>query len=130
MSEDLTEAGKRLSYADFLLSRIESNEYAAGAFKHIFSACNIAIKALTNLNQIESESPRLTKQALMKFESEDAKSFAALKANNPMVFRPSFNLFASTFSSLVSGSRIYVALMITSEIIPRRTSSLLSYFHG
>ena len=60
-----------------MLSRkSESSEYVIGAFKHIFSACNIALKALTNLNQIESESPRLSKQALFKFESLEAKSFA------------------------------------------------------
>ena len=76
MSEELAEASKRLSYADFLLSRSESNEYASGAFMHIYSACNIAIRALTNLNQIESESPRLTRDSLMKFESEESKKFA------------------------------------------------------
>jgi hypothetical protein len=76
MSEELADANKKLAYADFLLSKSEASEYAVGAFRHVYLACNIAVRALTNLNQIESESPNLTKQALLKFGSLEAKGFA------------------------------------------------------
>ena len=76
MSKELTEASKKLYYADFLLGRSESKDYLVGIFMHVFSACNIALRALTNLNQFESESPRLTRDALMKFDSPEAKKFS------------------------------------------------------
>jgi hypothetical protein len=70
------EAEKKLAFADFLVGRADMDNYAKAAFGHVFASANILIQSLTGLNDLDSNSPQLVKQNLVKFNDPEATDFA------------------------------------------------------
>ncbi len=73
---NIEEAHKKLAFADYLLSREESQEYTRATLSHILKAANIGILSLTNLDNNSAGSPQIISEALAKFDSPEINTFS------------------------------------------------------
>ena len=70
------EAEKKLNFADFLISRGESENYSKAAFKHVLSAATMLIQELTDLDDNSANSPQLVAKTMKKFNEPKAADFS------------------------------------------------------
>jgi len=75
------EAEKKLNFADFLISRGESETYASAAFKHILAAAVILIQELTDLDDNAANSPQLVAKTMKRFNEPKAADFSKFYIN-------------------------------------------------
>lgn len=76
VNEELSEAEKKLIFADFLLNREDTEPYNNAAIRHVVEASRLAVKSLTNLEEDSIKSPQLLRQTLSKFEEKEPRDFA------------------------------------------------------
>jgi hypothetical protein len=72
---DMREADKKLSFADYLVSRSDDS-FSAAAFKHILAANHIFLHELTDLDDVQMRSPQIVKQTMKRFSEPKAEEFA------------------------------------------------------
>ncbi len=75
------EIDKKISFAEFLVGRGESKEYSLGAIKHIISAAQLLVQELTGMNQFDSKSPQIARNALIKFKEKEMTNFSNFYIN-------------------------------------------------
>ena len=69
-------AEKKLNFADFLISRGESNTYSSAAYKHTLSAVTILVQEITNLEEPAVRSPQLVSKAFKRFNEAKAAEYS------------------------------------------------------
>jgi hypothetical protein len=72
----IVEADKKLNFADFLVSRGDSETYSSAAFKHVMNAATIVLKILTDLDDNSLNSPQLVAKTLKRFNEPKAADFS------------------------------------------------------
>jgi len=75
------EAEKKLNFADFLISRGESENYAKAAFKHVLTATTMLIQELTDLDDNAANSPQLVAKTMKRFNETKAADFSKFYIN-------------------------------------------------
>ena len=69
-------AEKKLTFADFLISRGEGDTYASAAYKHTLAAVTIIVQELTNLEEPAIRSPQLVAKAFKRFNEPKAAAYS------------------------------------------------------
>src|SRR3989344_8518556 len=76
----LEEAEQKLKFADYLISRENTNEFLSGAMKHIFEAANLTVAEKLAFDNKSSISPILVRKKLAEgSEQEQEFSFYFLE---------------------------------------------------
>ena len=77
----ISEAEKKLEYAEYLLRRGSDGAFASGAIKHVIASASLAVQSFSDLDENKANSPRLIQQFLDKFEDEEVKDFSKFYLN-------------------------------------------------
>jgi hypothetical protein len=72
----MKEVKQKLNYADFLVSRGDSETYSSAAFKHVMSAATMLLKELTDLDDNSVASPQIVAKTLKRFSETKAANFS------------------------------------------------------
>tara|TARA_Y100000034_G_C6804771_1_gene361258 strand:- start:424 stop:762 length:339 start_codon:yes stop_codon:yes gene_type:complete len=68
--EKIVEAKKKLTFAEYLINRENSENFAAGAMKHVLSAAELAIQEISQLTDNEMKNKELINRVFDKITTE------------------------------------------------------------
>ena len=71
----IDEAKKKISFAEYLITREDASDFAKGATKHVIDAARLAIQELTQFDNDEIESKSLVMASFEKMENSQYKNF-------------------------------------------------------